>query len=65
MLATITRADGSTQITYNAHPLYYFSDDKKSQAASRDRATTNTAASGTPSTPAAPRTLRRNRRLED
>jgi predicted lipoprotein with Yx(FWY)xxD motif len=29
MLATITRADGSTQLTYNAHPLYYYSDDKK------------------------------------
>jgi predicted lipoprotein with Yx(FWY)xxD motif len=30
MLATITRADGSTQLTYNTHPLYYYSDDKKS-----------------------------------
>jgi len=29
MLATITRADGSTQIAYNSHPLYYYSDDKK------------------------------------
>jgi predicted lipoprotein with Yx(FWY)xxD motif len=29
VLATITRADGSTQVTYNAHPLYYYSDDKK------------------------------------
>jgi len=28
-LATITRADGSTQITYNSHPLYYYSDDQK------------------------------------
>jgi|SRR5882757_1664132 len=28
-LATITRADGSTQIAYNSHPLYYYSDDKK------------------------------------
>jgi len=30
MLSTITRTDGSTQLTYNAHPLYYYSDDKKS-----------------------------------
>jgi predicted lipoprotein with Yx(FWY)xxD motif len=29
MIATITRADGSTQVTYNSHPLYYYSDDKK------------------------------------
>ena len=29
MLATITRADGATQLTYNKHPLYYYSDDKK------------------------------------
>jgi predicted lipoprotein with Yx(FWY)xxD motif len=29
MLATITRADGSTQITYNSRPFYYYSDDKK------------------------------------
>jgi predicted lipoprotein with Yx(FWY)xxD motif len=29
MLTTITRADGSTQLTYNTHPLYYYSDDKK------------------------------------
>ena len=29
MLATTTRADGTTQLTYNAHPLYYYSDDKK------------------------------------
>jgi predicted lipoprotein with Yx(FWY)xxD motif len=27
-LATITRTDGSTQLTYNTHPLYYYSDDK-------------------------------------
>lgn len=29
MLGTFTRADGSTQISYNSHPLYYYSDDMK------------------------------------
>ena len=29
MLTVITRADGSSQLTYNSHPLYYYSDDKK------------------------------------
>ncbi|MDX1600711.1 MAG: hypothetical protein R3191_04270 [Anaerolineales bacterium] len=27
MLATLTRADGSTQVTYNGHPLYTYSED--------------------------------------
>lgn len=29
MLATTNRSDGGTQITYNAHPLYLYSGDKK------------------------------------
>ena len=27
-IGSITRADGSKQVTYNGHPLYYFSLDK-------------------------------------
>ena len=29
MLATTKRSDGGTQITYNGHPLYLYSGDKK------------------------------------
>lgn len=29
-LATITRSDGTTQITYKGHPLYFFARDKDS-----------------------------------
>jgi predicted lipoprotein with Yx(FWY)xxD motif len=32
MLGTLQRKDGKTQITYNGHPLYYFSKDEATEA---------------------------------
>jgi predicted lipoprotein with Yx(FWY)xxD motif len=32
MLGTLQRNDGKTQITYNAHPLYYYSKDERTEA---------------------------------
>ena len=67
MIGVITRQDGSSQVTYNGHPLYYFSKDVNPQdvtgqgfgngnwwVLSPSGAPINTMLSGSPTAPAMP-----------